>query len=122
MAGYKDLKVWQKSMDLAVEIYQLVKNLPKEETYGLGDQMRRAAVSIPSNIAEGHGRGADIDFSRFLSIAQGSKSELETQLELCNRLGFLSLEQTAKSLSLLAEIGKMLTVMIRNKRNKPHKS
>ena len=117
MAGNQDLQVWQKGMDLAVEIYRLTKLLPKEETYGLVDQMRRAAVSIPSNIAEGNGRDSDIDFARFLSISQGSRSELETQLELCNRLGYLSEQQTERARNLSAEIGRMLAVLIRNKRN-----
>lgn len=70
-SDYRNLKVWQKAMDLTVEIYSLVKLLPREETYALADQMRRAVVSIPSNIAEGHGRNSDKEFIKFLSISRG---------------------------------------------------
>ena len=112
MAGYRDLNVWQKGMDLTVEIYQLTKLLPKEETYRLGDQMRRAVVSIPSNIAEGQAREAKNDFVRFLFIAQGSRAELETQLEICTRLGYLSEEQVSKAKFLSAEIARMLSGLI----------
>ena len=113
MAGYRELNVWQKSMTLVEEVYYLVKLLPKEETYGLSDQMRRAAVSIPSNIAEGHGRSSAKEFSRFLLIAQGSNAELETQLELCVRLQFLTVQQTSIAVSLCTEVGKMLRTLIR---------
>ena len=83
MAGdYQNLDVWKKSMDLAVQVYSLVKTLPNEEMYGLSSQMRRAAVSIPSNIAEGHARGGK-EFIRFLKVANGSRSELETQVLIC---------------------------------------
>ena len=74
----EDLIVWQKAMDLTTEIYRLIKFLPREETYALSDQMRRAAVSIPSNIAEGHGRNSNKEFANFLSIARGSLTELRT--------------------------------------------
>ena len=74
----EDLIVWQKAMDLTTEIYRLVKFLPREETYALSDQMRRAALSIPSNIAEGHGRNSNKEFANFLSIARGSLTELRT--------------------------------------------
>jgi four helix bundle protein len=86
LQSYKDFTVWQKAMDLTVEIYKLVKLLPKEETYALSDQMRRAVVSIPSNIAEGQSRNSDKEFANFLGIARGSNSELETQLQICIRL------------------------------------
>ena len=78
--SYQDLLVWQKSVELCVEIYKLVKLLPKEEMYGLSDQMRRAVVSIPSNIAEGYTRKSTNEYLNFLSIANGSRTELETQL------------------------------------------
>ena len=78
MASYHELSVWEKSMDLVVEVYKLTKLFPKEEAYGLCDQLRRAVVSIPSNIAEGQSRGSLNDFIRFLSIEQGSRAELET--------------------------------------------
>ena len=112
MAGYRDLLSWEKSMELTVEIYHLVKFLPREEIYGLADQMRRSAVSIPSNIAEGKARESKNDFIRFLLISQGSRAELETQLEICIRLGYLSAEQTKKAKELLSEVGKMIAGLI----------
>lgn len=116
--NYRDLNVWKKSMDLTVEIYRLVKFLPKEETYALSDQMRRAVVSIPSNIAEGHGRNSTRDFIRFLSIARGSQTELETQLQICERLNYISSEQLEISLTLCDEVNKMLNVLISKLKNK----
>lgn len=80
-SDFRELKVWQKAMELTVEIYSIVKLLPREETYALSDQMRRAAVSVPSNIAEGQGRETMKEFIRFLSVARGSLRELSTQLE-----------------------------------------
>lgn len=109
---HKDLIVWQKAMDLLVEIYRLVKKLPKEETYALSDQMRRAAVSIPSNIAEGRGRSSVKDFLRFLFIARGSQAEIETQLLACVRLDYLSESEVEPSLNLCSEVGRMLNSMI----------
>lgn len=108
MESYKDLIVWQKSMLLVKEIYSIVKLLPKEEQYALSDQMRRAAVSIPSNIAEGYGRNSTNDYIRFLNIARGSKYELETQLHICVMLNYITKEQVASALDLTQEIGKML--------------
>lgn len=110
---YKDLIVWQKSMLVAKGIYALVKKLPKEEMYALSDQMRRAAVSIPSNIAEGYGRISHKEYAHFLSIAKGSASELTTQLELCIMIGYLTDEDIHESLTLLDEIERMLHCMIR---------
>ncbi len=112
--NYKDLSVWQKSMDLAVLIYQTVRLLPKEELYGLSDQMRRAVVSIPSNIAEGNQRKSTKDNIRFLNIARGSLGELETQIMLCERLGYLKQDKTELLLNLCAEIGRMLNGLINN--------
>ena len=86
--NFKELIVWQKAMDLASGVYMLIKYLPKEETYGLSDQMRRAAVSIPSNIAEGQARQSSKELLQFLCIARGSRAELETQLLLAKRLGY----------------------------------
>ena len=96
---------------MVVETYRLIRSLPKEENYALADQMRRAVVSIPSNIAEGKGRTSLKDYLRFLAIANGSCSELDTQIELAIRLGYFSEEQAANSKGLLAEVGKMLAVM-----------
>ena len=109
---YDDLIVWQKAMDLVVEIYSIVKLLPDEERYALADQMKRAAVSIPSNIAEGQERSTTKDFVNFLHIAKGSRSELETQLIICIRLNYLKPEQVEITQSLLTEIGKMLHSLI----------
>ena len=110
--GFRDLKVWQKSMDLVAEIYSLLKLLPREEIYALSDQMKRAAISIPSNIAEGYGRYATKDYVRFLSIARGSKLELETQLEICIMLKYLQRSQTQNAFVLCSEVGKMLNSII----------
>jgi len=109
---FKQLKVWQRAMDLTEEIYRLVKFLPREETYALSDQLRRAAVSVPSNIAEGHGRNSDKEFVKFLSIARGSLLEVETQLLICNRLALIPETQTGKAQSFITEIGKMLNALI----------
>jgi len=109
---YNDLIVWQKSMDLVVEVYKISGLLPNAEIYALSDQMKRAAVSIPSNIAEGQERSTTKDFVKFLYIAKGSKAELETQLSLCVRLEFLTQIQIEVALKLLGEIGKMLNSLI----------
>ncbi len=90
MNRFKELKVWQESVDLAVDVYNKTQNFPKEEKYGLTSQLRRSAVSIPSNIAEGAGRDGNAEFSHFLSIAMGSSFELDTQLIISHRLNFLS--------------------------------
>ncbi len=117
LKSYKDFTVWQKAMDLTVEIYKLVKLLPKEETYALSDQMRRAVVSIPSNIAEGHSRNSNREFMNFVSIARGSKSELETQLQICIKLNYLTEQDAENALSLCDEIGKMLTNLMKTLRS-----
>ena len=120
--SYQELVVWQKAMDTATEIYHVVKKLPKEELYALSDQMRRAAVSIPSNIAEGHARSTNKDFAWFLSVALGSKSELETQLLLSVKIGLLSESDIDKALSLLTETGKLLTTFIHSLRSRSPKN
>ena len=99
-------------MDLTTIIYKLVKKLPKEETYALSDQMRRAVVSIPSNIAEGRDRNTNKEFVHFLTIARGSKAELETQLLVCVKVGYLSESEILEAMNLLIEVGKMLTSLI----------
>lgn len=116
-SDYKQLKVWQKAMDLTMEIYRLVKFLPREETYALSDQLRRAVVSIPSNIAEGHGRGTDKEFVKFLWIARGSLLEVETQLIICNRLALIKVEESKFAQSLIVEVGKMLNALITYRTN-----
>ena len=112
MASYRELTVWQKAMDLTTEIYELTKKLPKDEMYALSNQMRRASVSIPSNIAEGQERNTKKEFCSFLYIARGSRAELETQLDMCIRIGYLTNEEISKATSLLKEVGKMLTSLI----------
>ena len=114
---YKELTVWQKSMELVKEVYYLVKKLPKEESYSLSDQMRRTAISIPSNIAEGIGRKSLTDYARFLDIARGSEYELETQLQICIMLGYLTKKDTEKAFDLIAQVGKMLHTMINKIQN-----
>ncbi|MBE2266486.1 MAG: four helix bundle protein [Flavobacteriales bacterium] len=106
--SYQDLIVWQKSMDLVESIYQITWSFPKEEIFGLTSQMRRAAVSIPSNIAEGQSRNSNGEFRQFLGIAQGSLSELETQLMISQRLKLISSEQMQIPIQLCQEVGKML--------------
>ena len=108
MENYRELIVWQKAMDLAEEVYRIVKAFPKEEQFALSDQLRRAAISVPSNIAEGYGRKAAKEYSRFLNIARGSKNEVETQLILCVRLGYATKQNIELAMSLCDEIGKML--------------
>ena len=112
--NYADLKVWQKAMDLVDEVYRLVKLLPKYETYGLCDQMRRASVSIPSNIAEGHSRNSSKHFLWFLGVARGSKSELETQLIICVRQKYLTEKDTEIAMKLCEEVGKMLNSLMKS--------
>ena len=112
MSSYRNLLVWQKAMQLVIAVYKLICLLPQEERFGLADQMRRSAVSIPSNIAEGQARNAQRDFVRFLYIAQGSKAELETQLEICVQLGYLTAGQVIPVFQLCDEIGKMCRALI----------
>lgn len=112
--SYKDLIVWQKAVDLVVEIYRLTENFPKAETYGITSQMRRSAVSIPSNIAEGRRRGSRKDFRQFLIISYGSGAELETQIEIVKKLPFGESVDFKKADSLLLEVMKMLNKMITN--------
>ena len=107
MNNYQELKIWNKSMDLVVQVYALTKSLPEEERFGLISQLKRCSISIPSNITEGAGRNSEKDFIRFLSIANGSTTELETQLILTNRLGFFGINEIEKLLNLCSEIKKM---------------
>ena len=107
-SDFRQLIIWQKAMDLTIEVYSLVKCLPKEETYSLSDQMRRASVSIPSNIAEGRGSNSNKDFVRFLAQARGSLWELSTQIEICERLHYLDSQRTANAKDLITEISKMI--------------
>ena len=112
MKTHKDLIVWQKSIDFVTELYKETSNFPKEEQYGLVSQMRRAAVSIPSNIAEGAARNSDKELARFLFIARASASELETQLLISENLGYLVEVSPNKLKENLLELSKMLTTLI----------
>ena len=112
MASYKDLTVWQKSMSLVMEVYRFVKLLPTEERFALSDQMRRCSVSIPSNIAEGQARNSHKEFIRFLCIAQGSRAELETQIQICIRLNYITEQQSKVALQLCDEISRMIRTLI----------
>jgi four helix bundle protein len=117
MMTHKNLIVWKKSMDLVTLVYRFTSRFPKEEIYGLISQMRRSAVSIPSNIAEGHGRNSDKELVRFLFISLGSSSELETQLIISKNLDFISDKDYETALLLNEEVRKMLVALIRNKNN-----
>ncbi len=112
-SSYKDLIVWQKSVALAVMVYDLVERFPKEKIYGLVSQMRRSAVSIPSNIAEGRYRGTRNDYAHFLRISFGSGAELETQIEIAKRLPKTKHLRYEKIDALLEEVMKMLNAMTR---------
>ena len=113
MRSHKDLIVWKKSMELVVSIYKTTRDFPKEELLGITAQMRRAAISIPSNIAEGYGRVYDKETIKFLSNALGSASELETQLILSKDLDFISLKEGRQLLEQTEEIIKMLSALIK---------
>jgi len=113
MKGYKGLKVWQRGKALVKLIYVMTQDFPKEEMYGLTNQMRRCAVSIPSNIAEGHAR-SEKDFSRFLNIAYGALNELETQCEIAVDLEFLKQKDFKTIASEIEEIGKMINGLQRS--------
>ena len=104
---YCDLVAWQKAMKLVEEVYRITKPFPREELYGLTNQLRRAAVSIPSNIAEGQSRGSR-DFLRFLSIAHGSLSETETQMEIALRLGYIQQTDLDKFNETASEVGRLI--------------
>lgn len=118
ISSYKDLIVWQKSMDLAVGIYELTENYPKEEIYGITSQMRRSSVSVPSNIAEGRYRGTKKDYANFLRIAYSSGAELETQIQLSKRLPKTKSLDYSKVDSLISEVMRMLNSMIRTMTSK----
>lgn len=107
MHRYKNLKVWQKAMDLTESVFHVIKNFPSEERFGLTSQIRRSAVSVPSNIAEGAGRNSNLDFIRFLNIANRSLNELETQILIGHRLKYLAASKLDLLLPLIAEVQKM---------------
>lgn len=109
---YKDLIVWQKAMNLVERVYQETKAFPREELYGLTNQLRRAVVSIPSNIAEGQARQSAAEFRNFLSIARGSLAEVETQILIAMRLKYLTKEQVVSIMATHQEISKMIPALM----------
>lgn len=112
MGPYKNLTVWQKAMVLAKDIYRVTASFPRSETFGLVSQMRRCVVSIPSNIAEGYGRGTNKDLIHFLYTSLGSSNELETQLILSREFTFMSDDEARLLLQLNAQVNKMLSSLI----------
>ncbi len=119
MAGknYRDLDTWKRAMDLVEEVYEATRMFPREELYSLTNQVRRAAVSVPSNIAEGQGRESDKEFLHHLAIAYGSLCEVETQVIIAERLKYLEPQHTAKLLSRTGEVGRLLNGLSRSLRN-----
>jgi four helix bundle protein len=105
--NFRDLIAWQKGMDFTVDVYQASRAFPKEETYGLRAQVRESAVSIPANIAEGHGRDSSKEFARFLSISHGSLCETQTHILLAERLDYLSEETTEKLMAQSEEVARI---------------
>jgi len=114
LKNYKELKVWQKSYQLCIEIYRVTRGFPKEEMYGLTSQIRRAAVSVPSNIAEGYGRKTTPEYIQALYIAYGSNCELETQILLCGDLGYIKVEELKKLNEEIGEVERMLKALIKS--------
>jgi four helix bundle protein len=120
MSGnYQDLIVWQKAMDMVLKVYDLTKSFPREEVYGLVSQMRRAAISVPSNIAEGKGRHSRKELAQFLFHARGSLLELETQNQIAERLGYLDHTDAAELKTHSSEVGRLLSGMISHFTNSP---
>jgi four helix bundle protein len=115
--NYRDLFAWQKAMDLVELVYKQSQRFPREEQFGLTAQIRRAAVSIPSNIAEGQGRDSSPEFARFLHIAHGSLREVETQILITERLGFAAAADVTQVIELASEVGRLINGLI--KRHRP---
>ena len=114
MSGtYRDLEVWRSAMELVEDIYRITRTFPKEETYGLTIQLRRAAGSGPSNIAEGKGRSSEKELSQFLCHSRGSLFEIETQIDLASRLGYLDKQQAALVLRKVSRVGQVLNGLLR---------
>ena len=118
LRSYRDLEVWQKAMDLVMECYRMTQRFPKSEMYGLTSQLQRAAVSVPANIAEGQARQHTQEFIQYLSIAYGSLAELETHIQIAQRLDYINATQTEQLLERTGEVGRMLNGLLRSLRNK----
>lgn len=112
MGNYKELLVWQKSINLVTDLYKITENFPKSEIFGISSQMRRCSVSVPSNIAEGHSRRSTLDYIQFLKIARGSLAELETQIIISKNLNYISEETFILTEQKTLEISKMLNSLI----------
>ena len=113
---HKKLDVWNKSIELVEQIYQIVEKLPRNEDYGLANQMRRASISIPANIAEGSARHTSKEFIQFLHISQGSLSEVDTYMEICTRLKYIIPDKCSEISALMDKVDKMLTGLIKTLR------
>jgi len=118
VSSFRDLTVWRKSMKMATCIYRLTQGFPREEMYGLASQLRRAAVSVPSNIAEGHGRSGAAEYRQFLWVARGSNFEVQTQLEIARALAMGNPELLQESEALSQEVGKMLFALLEKLRTR----
>ena len=118
MQDYRELKVWQKAHQLTLKVYDITQYLPSDERYGLTSQLRRAAVSVPTNLAEGSGRGTAAELAQFAQIAAGSTSEMEYLLQLSADLGYLDAKAVESTHLDIRELRKMLTAFIRTLRNK----
>jgi four helix bundle protein len=112
--SFRDLVIWQRSIQMSVAIYKLTSVFPKEETYGLSSQLRRAGVSVASNIAEGYARSSRGEYKQFLGMARGSNSEVQTQLVIARELGFGSSQSLDIAEGLSGEVGKMMAAILRN--------
>ena len=112
--GYQDLVVWQKAMELVTAVYRVTRDWPREEQYGLTSQVRRAAVAIPSNVAEGHGRSGRREFAHHVSIAYGSLCELETQLLIAERLDFSDAKATESLMNRIADVRRLTSGLLRS--------
>jgi four helix bundle protein len=117
--SFRNLAVWQRSIELTVAVYQLTSTFPDSERFGLTSQLRRAAVSVASNIAEGYGRSTKGEYYQFLGHARGSNSEVETQIVIAKELGFGSAQMVQRSEELCSEVGRMLGALMKSLRPKP---
>jgi four helix bundle protein len=108
MKGHRDLIAWQKAMALVTEVYRVTRTFPKDELYGLTSQLRRSAISVPSNLAEGHGRNSRKEFHQFVGQARGSLVEVETQLEIAMNLGYLRKDVAEVLLDKASEVGRVV--------------
>ena len=111
---HKELIAWQKAIELVEEVYKITQTFPKEEMFGIISQMRRCSISIPSNIAEGHSRNSSGEFKQFLGIAKGSSAELETQLIIAQKLGYITNAKLGEVNSLLVDVRKLISGLLRS--------